>query len=1850
MEVKFLTSKKIIALAILVVGLFAVSAVSAADNQTDDVVSVDLVTNDISSFDDLKSEDVIYDNDSSNGQEVLAVSEDNEEISLNNNDEILGESSPYYYDYSVGISDTTISQGSSSISISITPCSRSNYYAYDFYIRIYDSNGNQVIGENLYSVTKTTRLFFSNGLSELGAGSYTMKIVNYADDRLMDTATLTILSQEINSYDSTRDDLWNTIYYSSSGSLIKLNNDISYYSGSSSISISKQLTIDGRGHTIDAKDSRIFSISGNNVVLKNIIFEDASYYGNGGAIYWSGSYGKLINCTFINNDASDNGGAVYWYGSNGNMTGCTFINNSANNGGAVYWSGSYGNIDNCNFNSNDAFNQGGSLYLSSSATITNSNFKDNAAEYGGAIAIGSGYYSINIANSSFNNNDADYGSAIKWYSSLGTVTNCTFNGAKTNSHKYMYISDKLYPYVYLNAEDITLGEKLNLTISWSADLQGNMSVDIFSQRLNKTVATQLKTLDGSFNVIEWSVPNLKSGDYEITLTYSGSNIFETRTIIDYFTVYGKPSNITFTAQNVTWGTPIVLNPTVTSGATGLIEIYVNGRYVDEFQVGTKYDLKNVGGPSSEITLVYLGDDNYRSSQYTQTAYVERLDSSITIPDKFVSGYSTIPITFNEDATGLVKVYFAGYNYEGYLVNGTFEFDTSNKVSYGDQYLSIDYEGDGKYNPLYGGYYVDVEIQIPTLELNIPNVKTGNNVIVTPYVRGATGTYSIYVDDVYKRSISVGESYTIYSPDLGKHDVRVVYGGDSYYASVENSTAFRVYEFYPIEIENTNIIHNTDNYLKATFYDVYGNLLSNKLVIFNVDGVNYNKVTDENGVAILNEKFEIGDYPLIVMNIDVNEKYYTTLKVFTSIHTEDMTRYYNSGFDFNATFLGKNARALSTSIVLFDVNGTLYPVDTDGNGYAKLIVPLDIGTYKITSFNPETDENTTNKLTIVTSIDSEDMSRAYNSTIDYKATFYDADGGYLVNQTIIFDVGGRQYNVVTDYKGQAILNVGLAKGEYNVTTINPVTNQKNINKLIILERIINNNDVIVYGSEETYYGVRVIDNNAVVCKAGETVSFYINGKAYNIKTGSDGYAYLKIAESTGEYVVSASYKGYTVFNNVIVLENVPSVLSVSVNNINYGQNAFVNVSVDTSYLHGNVNISIKGNNGYENSFIQRAYESITKEIPNLNASSYQVTTIFTDFDNLNFNKVTKSFSVSKVTPDIIVTCEGEEYGKNSTITVNIQKASGNVTIKVGDRTFTEDVIKNGVVIKRISDLRPGTYAVSVTYNGNNNFNKASKTASFEVARGSVGFYTTINNNVYGQDSIATTFSSFAGKVTLKLGQITKTIDVAADKDYTINFGKLNAGKYTINSNIAPSDKNYETVNDTVSFEVKKANMNVNVKAENIEIDQSAKITVTLSSGLNGDVKLQLDGKEYVQSTSNSQTIFNIAGLKLGKYSAKAVYGGNSNFNSASGSANFEVKKVQTMNSIVPTAVSNLDYDFGVDLASDATGTVTVSINGKDYTSNVVNGKANIILPKLADGDYPYTIKYSGDNRYAGFAVNNNVKIAKTTIKSGDANVVYGKGYDYKTTFINSDGTPLANADVSFVINNKVFKTKTDSKGVATLNVGLGNGVYKISSINSKTGETTHNTLKIIGGTNATVLSASKVSTVYNGGKYLTVVLKDIFDRPIANAPISVNFADTLKVAVTGANGQAKISTNSLTPKTYNVAITFAGDNKYTKSSTTAKVVVSKAKVKISAAKKTFKANLKTKKYTVTLKNSKNKVMKKVKLQIKVGGKKYKATTNSKGKATFKITKLTKKAKYIAVVKYLGNKNYKALSKKVVITVK
>lgn len=99
------------------------------------------------------------------------------------------------------------------------------------------------------------------------------------------------------------------------GAVIELSGDDVYYAEGSGIAIdSGAVTIDGKGHTIDAQrlNSHIFEIyNGATLNLKNLTLKNALNNGDGGAIYSSGTL-TVTGCTFTNNTATtDGGGAIY---------------------------------------------------------------------------------------------------------------------------------------------------------------------------------------------------------------------------------------------------------------------------------------------------------------------------------------------------------------------------------------------------------------------------------------------------------------------------------------------------------------------------------------------------------------------------------------------------------------------------------------------------------------------------------------------------------------------------------------------------------------------------------------------------------------------------------------------------------------------------------------------------------------------------------------------------------------------------------------------------------------------------------------------------------------------------------------------------------------------------------------------------------------------------------------------------------------------------------------------------------------------------------------------------------------------------------------------------------------------------------------------------------------------------------------------------------------------------------------------------------------------------------------------------------------------------------------------------
>ena len=183
------------------------------------------------------------------------------------------------------------------------------------------------------------------------------------------------------------------------GGLIELNSSYTFSDtdnvsvGTDGIDITKDVTIDGKGYTLDASNkASIFKIANNaHVILKNIVFSNGNAT-NGGAIYVeAGSTIEVINCTFQNNFASNDGGAIYMADDSLTSTSTIYdstftLNIAANNGGAIYTASTL-NVTLSDFSYNNASNSGGSMYVGGAVHISRSTFDHESAASGGAIDL-----------------------------------------------------------------------------------------------------------------------------------------------------------------------------------------------------------------------------------------------------------------------------------------------------------------------------------------------------------------------------------------------------------------------------------------------------------------------------------------------------------------------------------------------------------------------------------------------------------------------------------------------------------------------------------------------------------------------------------------------------------------------------------------------------------------------------------------------------------------------------------------------------------------------------------------------------------------------------------------------------------------------------------------------------------------------------------------------------------------------------------------------------------------------------------------------------------------------------------------------------------------------------------------------------------------------------------------------------------------------------------------------------------------------------------------------------------------------------------------------------------------------
>ncbi|WP_296800954.1 Ig-like domain repeat protein [uncultured Methanobrevibacter sp.] len=340
-----------------------------------------------------------------------------------------------------------------------------------------------------------------------------------------------------------------------------------------------------------------------------------------------------------------------------------------------------------------------------------------------------------------------------------------------------------------------------------------------------------------------------------------------------------------------------------------------------------------------------------------------------------------------------------------------------------------------------------------------------------------------------------------------------------------------------------------------------------------------------------------------------------------------------------------------------------------------------------------------------------------------------------------------------------------------------------------------------------------------------------------------------------------------------------------------------------------------------------------------------------------------------------------------------------------------------------------------------------------------------------------------------------------------------------------------------------------------------------------------------------------------------------------------------------------------------GTSTITNNNIQTTGdsaiNLTNNKAKVKDNYLAGA------KGVGNNAVAeaeNATVSSNTPEYKIILASPRVYTQYADGVVYVVMAYDENGIPLENITLFSTVNNMTYNATTDDEGYAAFVVDLDAGYYVAKTSfegNEKYGPKDISTPITVDASASAIKASSSVTvllTKVKSGYNFKLTLVDMKGNGLANKKVSITFNGKTKTYTTNSAGVISYKLSATKTGSYKLTMKFAGDNNYAKSSATSTIKLTKEASKLTAAKKTFKAKTKTKKYTVTLKDSKKKAIKKVKVTLKVKGKTYKATTNAKGKATFKITKLTKAGSYKATVKFAGNAYYKASTKSVKITVK
>ena len=507
-------------------------------------------------------------------------------------------------------------------------------------------------------------------------------------------------------------------------------------------------------------------------------------------------------------------------------------------------------------------------------------------------------------------------------------------------------------------------------------------------------------------------------------------------------------------------------------------------------------------------------------------------------------------------------------------------------------------------------------------------------------------------------------------------------------------------------------------------------------------------------------------------------------------------------------------------------------------------------------------------------------------------------------------------------------------------------------------------------------------------------------------------------------------------------------------------------------------------------------------------------------------------VSKEKPKMNVIAEDSIiFGENLTVKVELPKDANPswVLMSVGEIYYYVKIDDEGVSLWNMTGLEAGIQYIKIGYRGNNKYEAVEVFHTVNVIKANPNLNVFIKDVNYGEN--LTIYATLNGVNNTNLtGNVIVTIN---NKNYSVvvingkgnvSADKLPAGLYNFSATWAGND-NYNGTNISGGFKINKIDSTIAINVEDIKVGENATIIVNLDSDATGNVTITLDNQNYTVAINEGQTIKVIGGLKAGTYDVFVKYIGDNNYNSAQNTTKFTVLKISdyNMDVTVPEFKEGVNSSVGVDLPKDAEGTVTVEIEGKKYTANIINGTAKVNIPGLGVGDYNITTTYSGDAKYVSMTKKGNITVIPNmdvNLYVDDVVMIYHDGTRLVAKLTDYQGRPIVNDIIYFTINGKTYAKTTDDNGTVSMGLNLDSKVYTAtvsyneSEVYSKISKNVTVTI------NPTVISEDLVKMYQNDTRFY-VKFTDSTGKALTKTTVKFNIHGVFYTKKTDKDGVADL---------------------------------------------------------------------------------------------------------------------------------